>query len=130
MTKTRHKFIRIISLIAIVGIGLSSLVACGGSDGKSVSDDGTGTIHIYNNDNKDYRVELRRASDDVVLGDLDLDDIGPFDDWIARFEDVPEDIYYLVIFINNTEVDRSSNFTIDEDELECYRVDDGRFESC
>lgn len=113
-------------------MGLILFVACESDDGESVSEDGTGTIFIRNYDNKDYRVELKLTSDDTVLGVLSVDDYDFFDDnWMASFEDVPEGMYYLVIFSNGAEVDRSSNFSIDEDDTDCYRInDDGRFKTC
>lgn len=132
MAKAKFRFIRIICLMGIVGMGLILFVACESDDGESVSEDGTGTIFIRNYDNKDYRVELRLTSDDTVLGVLSVDDYDFFDDnWMASFEDVPEGMYYLVIFSDDTEVDRSSNFSIDEDDTDCYRInDDGRFKTC
>ena len=132
MTKTSFKFIEMLQTGVIIGMTLLVIVACGGSDGKSVSKDGTGTIFIHNNDNKDYRVELRKASDDTVLSSFNLDDFGMLDnDWMDSFEDVPEDTYYIVIFINSTEVDRSNRFLMEDHQTECYRInDDGHLRQC
>lgn len=132
MPKISFKYIRILCIVGIIGMGCFLLAACSGDDGESVSEDGTGTILLYNYDNKDYRVELRYASDDTVLGALNVDDyeiIG--DDWTDSFEDVPEGIYYLVILKDDAEVDRSSNFSIEEDDSDCYEIDDdGILRSC
>ena len=61
-----QRLIRLICVAGIVGMGFFSIIASGGGDGKSVSDDGTGTITVRNHDNKSYRVHLRKAADDSV----------------------------------------------------------------
>ena len=130
-----QRIIRAICLAGIVGIGFLSIIASGGGDGKSVSDDGTGTITVRNHDNKSYRVHLRKAADDAFVAAVNVDDFDALDDgWYTSFEDVPEGRYYLVIFRQNKEdeeVDRSSHFTIDEDDIDCYRInEDGRIKTC
>lgn len=130
-----QRIVRLICLAGIVGMGFFSIVASGGGDGKSVSDDGTGTITIQNYDNKSYRVHLMNAVDDTSVAAVNVDDFNAFDDgWHTSFEDVPEGRYYLVIFRQNNpddEVDRSSPFNIDEDDIDCYRINDhGNIKTC
>ena len=132
MPKASLTFMRMICLAVIVSMGLFLLGSCGDDDNESISDTGTGIIRIQNYDNHDYVVELRFAADDAFVGSLDLDDFDLFDnDWTAAFEDVPEDVYYLVILRDGIEVDRSSNFSIEEDDSDCFEIDDdGGLESC
>ena len=130
-----QRILRIFCVAGIVGMGFFSIVASSGSGGKSVSDDGTGTITIQNYDNKSYRVHLRKAADDTFVAAVNVDDFNTLDDgWYTSFEDVPEDRYYLVIFRQNDpdeEVDRSNKFIIDEDDIDCYRInEDGRIKTC
>ncbi len=124
--------IRMICLAVVVGTGLFLLGACGDDNNESISDDSSGVILIQNYDNHDYVVELRLAVDDSLVGVLDLDDFDLLDnDWTASFEDVPEDVYYLVILRGGIERDRSSNFSIDEDDSDCYQIDnDGDLVDC
>jgi hypothetical protein len=130
-----QRIVRLFCVAGIVGLGFFSIVASGGSDGKSVSEDGTGTITIQNYDNKSYRVHLRKATDDTFVAAVNVDDFNTLDDgWYTSFEDVPEDRYYLVIFRQNDpdeEVDRSNSFNIDENDIDCYRInEDGRIKTC
>lgn len=119
-------------MVGVIGIGLFAIIASGGDDGHSVSDDGTGTITINNYDNKDYDVDLRRVSDNKSLGILNLDDFNLLDDdWSDRFEDVPEGKYYLKIRHSGKYADRSNNFYIEKDEEECYQINShGHLKKC
>ena len=57
-------------------------------------------------------------------------DVGD-NDWILRFEDVPNGDYYLVIFRNNTEQDRTGSFSITGKQERCYEIDDdGDLQGC
>jgi hypothetical protein len=128
----RFRFTKILCLVGIIGLGLFSIIASGGNDGHSVSEDGTGTITINNYDNKDYEVDLRRVFDHKSLGVLNVDDFNLLDDdWSDSFEDVPKGTYYLKIRRNGKDVDRSSHFSMEKDDVECYRINShGHLKKC
>jgi len=132
MIPIKSKIIRIITLAGIVGTALSLFIACGSGDGTSVSEEGSGTIMIYNYDNHDYQVELRQWSDDNVLGGLTIRDFNVLEDnWIDSFEDVPPETYYLIIFRNGNEGDRSNEFYIAEGHTVCYQIkENGSLAGC
>ena len=132
MIPIKSKIIRIITLAGIVGTALSLFIACGSGDGTSVSEEGSGTIMIYNYDNHDYQVELRQWSDDNVLGGLTIRDFNVLEDnWIDSFEDVPPETYYLIIFRNGNEADRSNKFYIAEGHTICYQIkENGSLTEC
>lgn len=132
MRKQRFSMIRMICLAVVVGLGFLLLGGCGDDDNESISDTGSGIIHIQNYDNHDYEVELRLVADDSLVGTLDVDEFDLIsNDWTASFEDVPEGLYYLIVLHDGFEIDRSSNFSIDEDDSDCYQIDrDGDLEDC
>ena len=95
MRRGLFAMIRMICLAMVVGTGLFLLGACGDDDNESISDDGSGVIHVQNYDNHDYVVELRLVADDSLVGVLDLDDFSLLDNnWTASFEDVPEGRFF------------------------------------
>jgi hypothetical protein len=132
MAQKKNNIMKLFALGGIVGMSLFLLVGCGSGDGTSVSQEGSGTIMLYNYDNHDYRVELRQTSDDHVLGVLTIRDFNVLEDnWIDSFEDVPQGIYYLIIFRNEGEVDRTNDFYIAEGHTVCYQIqENGSFAGC
>ncbi len=126
MKTRRISIVKMICLAVMICMGFFFLSACGDDDNESVSDTGSGTIDILNHDNHDYEVELRLAGDDSLVGTLDLEEFDLLsNNWNASFEDVPEGQYYLVVMRDGLEVDRSSNFFVDEDDTDCYQIDRG-----
>lgn len=131
MTTSSIKLLKQICLMGIVGLGLLSIIASGGSNDQSVGD-GDGVVVIRNLDDKEYEVELRKLADNSVVGSATLYAFDAFDDdWIFKFEDVSNGDYYLVIFRSGTEQDRSGSFSITGDQERCYEIDkDGDFQGC
>ena len=91
-----------------------------------------GYIQIYNYDEHDYRVELRRQPDDKIVETLDLKRYPRFES-MEYFEDIPEGWYYLSVFrdMGDTETDRTTAFFMEEDDRRCYLIeDDGTIDPC
>lgn len=132
MARNKFRIMKLFTIGGFVGMALFLLVACGSGDGTSVSQEGSGTIMVYNYDNHDYLVELRQASDDNVMGALNIRDFNVLENnWIDSFEDVPQGIYYLIIFKNESEVDQTNEFYIAEGHTVCYQIkEDGSFAGC
>lgn len=131
MTTLSLKLLKQICLMSIIGLGLLSIIASGGSNDQSVGD-GDGIVVVRNLDDKDYRVELRKLADNSVVGSVTVfaHDLGD-NDWIFRFEDVPNGDYYLVIFRGGTEQDRTGSFSITGEQERCYEIDDdGDIQGC
>lgn len=131
MTISSLKLFKTICLVGLVGMGLLSIIASGGSNDQSVGD-GDGTVVVRNHDNKEYVVELRKLADNSVVGSATLYAFDAGDsDWILQFKDVPNGDYYLVIIRDGTEQDRSGSFSITGDQERCYEIDDdGDFQGC
>ncbi len=132
MTTSSIKLLKQICLMGIVGLGLLSIIASGGDGNDQSVGDGDGTVEIHNRDDKDYAVELRKLTDNSIVGSgtVFAFDVGD-NDWILQFKDVPNGDYYLVIIRSGTEQDRSGSFSITGDQERCYEVDkDGDFQGC
>lgn len=131
MTTFSMKLLKQICLMGIIGLGVLSIIASGGSNDQSVGD-GDGIVTIKNRDDKDYKVELRKFADNSVIGSATVFafDVGD-NDWILRFEDVPNGDFYLVIFRGGVEQDRSGSFSITGKDERCYEIDeDGDIQKC
>lgn len=131
MTISSLKPFKKIFLVGLVGLGLLSIIASGGSNDQSVGD-GDGIVEIQNRDDKEYEVELRKLDDNSVVGSATVFAFDTGDnDWILRFENIPNGDYYLVIFKDDTEQDRTGSFSITGDQERCYEIDeDGDFQGC
>ncbi len=91
-----------------------------------------GYIQIYNYDEHDYRVELRRQVDDQIVETLDLKRYPRFES-MDYFEDISEGWYYLSVFrdMGDTETDRTASFFMEDDDRRCYLIeDDGTIDPC
>ncbi len=90
-------------------------------------------IRVYNyDDDHSYRVELHLAIDDRLIDAFILDEY-PDNDYANAFEDVDEGAYYISIFRDQgtQETDRTGVFTVEDDEDECYIIeDDGDIVDC
>ena len=125
------KLLKKICLMGIIGIGLLSIIASGGSNVQSVGT-GDGIVIVRNYDDKSYSVQLRRLSDNAILGNATVFEFDVGDnDWILRFEDVPNGTYYLVISREGVEQDRSGSFGITGKQERCFEIDDdGDLQGC
>ena len=118
-------------LIGFVSLGLVSIIASGGSNEQSVGD-GEGIVEILNRDDSDYEVELRKRDDNSVVGTATVFafDVGD-NDWILRFENIPNGDYYLVIFREGSEQDRTGSFSITGEQERCFEInEDGDLQGC
>lgn len=131
MTTASIKLFKKICLMGLVSLGILSIIASGGSNDQSVGD-GDGSVVVRNHDDKEYEVQLRKLTDNSVVGSATLYAFDAFDsDWIFKFNDVPNGDYYLVIIRGGTEQDRSGSFSITGEQERCYEVDkDGDFQGC
>lgn len=97
--------------------------------GSGSDDDDEGTITIHNYDNHDYYVELRRTSDNTVVDTLNVHDL-PSSDTVDTFHNVDEGDYYIIIY-DGGEVDRTSSFHLDDNEYECFEINNnGNLNDC
>jgi len=124
MKKIKHpalKSVRSVYMVLVVLFGLLAVIGTGNDDG--------GTITIYNWDDHDYYVELR-STDDELIDTLNVHDFPGFDT-TDSFTDVDEGDYYIIIYRNDVEQDRTSSFHLDDDEYECFKIDDdGEIDDC
>jgi len=131
MTISYTKLLQKIIFVGLVGLGLLAIIASGDSNEQSVGD-GDGIIEVLNRDDKDYEVELRKFADNSVVGSATVFafDVGD-NDWIFRFEDVSNGDYYLAIFFNGAEEDRTGSFSITGEQERCFEIDDdGDLQGC
>jgi len=103
--------------LAILCLTAVAFISCDGDD------DDEGTIQIVNDDNHEYDVELYRASDDVLVDHLTVQewpDIGRVD----YFENIEEDTYYLLIRRRgDTEIRAySRTFELDGGDTDCFTI--------
>ena len=124
MATSTFKLLKNICLLGLIGLGILSIVASGGDNDQSVGE-GDGTVVVNNYDDKEYRVQLRRLSDNSIVANATVFAFDAGDsDWTLRFKDVPNGDYYLVILRNDTEQDRSGSFSITGEQERCYEIDD------
>lgn len=87
-------------------------------------DDDDARITVCNLDSDEYDVELRKESDDSVVGIIHLEEWYNPLDYCDSFDDVPEDRYYLaVIDGGRVVVNQSDDFYLSEGEHETFNID-------
>lgn len=105
-------------LAACLLLGLTLLL--GGCNG---GDDDNNIIQVCNLDNEEYRVELRRDSDDELIDAFTVEE-WYYADSCDDFDDVPDGRYYIVIINQDTgEEDYSGDFYIEDAEYEGFTID-------
>lgn len=118
----------------LLGLLAASGLLAGCDDLFTSSEDEEGaTVYLYNYDNDhEYRAELHLVSDSSLIESCGLDEY-PDTGYADTFEDLDEGNYYVSVFRDNgtDETARSATFHLDDDETECFSIeDDGDVKNC
>jgi len=124
MQKIRYPalaFFNSICIMILVLLGFFTIIGTGTDDYNAIT--------ITNLDNHDYYVELRNA-EDMLIDSLKVHDFPSFDA-TDSFSDIEEGNYYIIIYRDNVEYDRTALFHLDDYEYECFTINEhGEIDNC
>ena len=81
-------------------------------------------VSICNLDDHEYRVELRKSSDDSLVAYLNIEQWYKFLDQCDVFDNLDEERYYLEIYEegDSERTDRSDDFYLESHEIEYFNI--------